>query len=137
MNKEVKINCDLMPIEKIEGLEASRNSHRFGRYSESCYWDIKGYGSKRWVVAARIGLDFEDDEVARMTKQEIIEGCMNHLNTVPPRKKYAKKKPSPKYGFLKCYNAKFLEKDGKKYISALLITEKRKNKLFWGKGKNV
>ena len=134
MNDSVKIECDLMPFKDI--LNYSKKV-KYGRYHGTCFWDIKGYGSKKWVVGVKINLDFEAEQLKGMTKSSIVEGCMNHLNTVPPRKKYAKKKPTPKYGFLVCYKSKFVEKDGVKYISALVVTDKIKNKFFWGKGKSV
>ena len=135
MNNTVsKIECDLLPM---KDLLLSSKKIKYGRYHGSCFWDIKGYGSKKWVVGVKIKLDFDSDGVKELTNETIIEACMNHLNTVPPRKKYAKKKPTPKYGFLECYKAQIREKGGDKYISALLITDKNKSKFFWGKGKNA
>ena len=115
-------------------LESSKKT-KYGRYHGSCFWDVKGYGSKKWVVGVKIKFDF--DQAEGVSNSEIIEGCMNYLNTVPPRKKYAKKKPTPKYGFLECYKAQIVTKNNQKYISALVITDKKKSKFFWGKGKNV
>lgn len=134
MSVDFKIKCDLMPCKDI--LNTSKKT-KYGRYHGSCFWDIKGYGSKRWVVGVKINFDSEDENIKNLNSKQIIEGCMNHLNTVPPRKKYAKKKPQPKYGFLECYKATIKEDNKGKYISALLVTDKIKSKLFWGKGKSV
>ena len=132
MREKIKIKCDLEPMRDI--LESSSKT-KYGRYHGSCFWDVKGYGSKKWVVGVKIKFDFDQAEGA--SNREIIEGCMNYLNTVPPRKKYAKKKPTPKYGFLECYKAQIVTKNNQKYISALVITDKKKSKFFWGKGKIV
>ena len=132
MKDNNKIKCDLEPMKDI--LESSKKT-KYGRYHGSCFWDVKGYGSKKWVVGVKIR--FDRDQAEGASSNEIIEGCMNYLNTVPPRKKYAKKKPTPKYGFLECYKAQIVTKNNQKYISALVITDKKKSKFFWGKGKIV
>ena len=134
MSDKFKIKCDLMPFKDIMNISKKT---KYGRYHGSCFWDIKGYGSKKWVVGVKIGIDDSDNQLEELTNDAIIKGCMNHLNTVPPRKKYAKKKPKPKYGFLECYKATVKEEDGAKYISALLVTDSIKSKFFWGKGKSV
>ena len=39
-----------------------------------------------------------------------------------------------KYGTLELHSAKVIRKEGDMFISALLITEERNSKFFWGKG---
>ena len=128
------IKCELMPISSP--LESRNSKPRFGRYHGSCFWDIKNFGSKKWVIAAYIKVEdatlFED-----ATPDEIAKGCVEYLNQPPPRKKYAKKIPKPKYGSLEFYSARVVEREDGKCISALLVTDSRRNKLFWGKGRNV
>ena len=110
--------------------------YRFGRYHGSCFWDVKNFGSKKWVIAAYIKI--EDTAILEESSTEdITKRCVEYLNQPPPRKKYAKKIPKPKYGSLEYYSARIVDNDEGRYISALLVTDARKNKLFWGKGRNV
>ena len=131
-----EFRCDLDKVARYFFLNTSKNETKSGRYCSTNFWDIKDYGSKKWVVCVRIVL--EDKSLFSLyEKDDLVDGCLNHLNKPPPRKKYAKKKPRPKYGILKHYRSKIIDKDGEKIISALLITDDKKNKSFWGKGKNV
>tara|TARA_B100001250_G_scaffold384211_1_gene378795 strand:- start:236 stop:622 length:387 start_codon:yes stop_codon:yes gene_type:complete len=127
------IKCELVPILSSE---SSNTKPRFGRYHGSCFWDVKNFGSKKWVVAAYIKVE-DSSLLEGATTEMIARGCVEYLNQPPPRKKYAKRIPKPKYGALEYYSARIVEKEDGKYISALLVTDTRKNKLFWGKGKNV
>lgn len=127
------IKCELIPI---PSLESPNMKLRFGRYHGSCFWDVKNFGSKKWVIAAYIKIEdttiFEDH-----TTEDIARGCIEYLNQPPPRKKYAKKIPKPKYGSLEYYSAKVVEKKEGKCISVLFTTDSRRNRLFWGKGRSV
>ena len=67
-------------------------------------------------------------------ESELIESCVEYLNTPPPRKKFQRRIRKPKYGRLDLYKAKVIRDDEGMYISALLITDKRSSKHFWGKG---
>ena len=127
------IKCELVPISSLESRTAKP---RFGRYHGSCFWDVKNFGSKKWVIAAYIKIE-DSTLFEESTPEDIARGCVEYLNQPPPRKKYAKKVPKPKYGSLEYYSARIIEKEEGKYISALLVTDARKNKLFWGKGRNV
>ena len=125
------ITCNLVEISEYVGSRSIKK--KYGRYHGSSFWDIKGYGNKKWVVGAYI--EIQDPALfEKLPKEEIVRGCLETLNTPPPRKKYAKKAPQPKYGVLEHYKSQIVEKFGKKMLSVLLITDKKKNKLFWGKG---
>lgn len=127
------IKCELEPVAEFGQLLDTSGKKKFGRYHGSMFWDIPSYGSKRWVVAAKIKVnepvDFDD-----MEDQEIILQCMDYINTPPPRKKFERRNPNPKYGILEVYSAKIKKEDDDILISALLITETRKSKHFWGRG---
>ena len=134
MTEEVKCNLEL--VGKYFFINGKNIEKKSGRYCRSNFWDIKGYGSKKWVVCVRIAIE-DTDLFSLYDKDDLVDRCLAHLNKPPPRKKYAKKTPRPKYGVLKHYRSKIVNKDGVRMISALLITDDRKNKMFWGKGKNV
>tara|TARA_E500000318_G_scaffold107665_1_gene117292 strand:+ start:960 stop:1355 length:396 start_codon:yes stop_codon:yes gene_type:complete len=129
------IECALLPINEYSFEDNGKK--RFGRYHGSDFWDVPEYGSKRWVVGAYIKTDLSALIEQGYTEEEIVEGCVSYLNLPPKRKKYAKKEPKPKYGLLEKYDVRIVEKGGEKLLSALLITDMKKSKHFWGKGKSV
>ncbi len=126
------INCELQDVPKYSLIPPTPGEQKKkGRYHGSMFWDIPGYGSKKWVVATRIRLI---DDVSGLTDGEIIDGCVRFLNTPPPRKKYQKKKPKPKYGNLELHRAEIKRSKKETLISALFVIGDRKNKNFWGCG---
>ena len=131
-----ELTCELQEIAKYFFLSEDTSETKWGRYCSTNFWDIKDYGSKRWVVCVRIELE-DSSLFSVLTKDEIVDRCLNHLNKPPPRRKYAKKQPKPKYGVLKHYRSRVITRAGERVISALLITDDKKNKSFWGKGKNA
>jgi hypothetical protein len=125
------IECDLEEIPEFEMLSSNSKLKR-GRYHGSMFWNVPGFGKSKWIIAARIL--FDDNVTKNIADEQIIEGCMEFLNTPPPRKKFQRRILKPKYGKLELHSGKILTKDNKSFISALLITDKRKSKHFWGKG---
>ena len=68
-------------------------------------------------------------------EQEILQMCLNHLNTPPPRRKFARRTPKPLYGNLDVYRSVLKrDKKGRAYFEVILTTNQRKNKNFWGDG---
>lgn len=127
------INCDLIPIYEHEGIKSyANNKTKMGRYHGSMFWNVPGFASKKWVVAARIRV--EDNIPPSFSDEDLIDGCIEFLNTPPPRKKFQRRIRKPKYGKLELHTAKVVRKDDAVYISALLLTEDRNSKHFWGKG---
>jgi len=127
------IECDLLPLGNTE---ETTKKKRYGRYHGSCFWDVKNFGSKTWVVGAYI--DVSDPEILEDCQvEDLTRRCIEYLNQPPPRKKYAKKTPKPKYCKLGYYSSRIVEKGNNKYISALLLVDCRKSKSFWGKGRNA
>ena len=128
------IRCDLIPVKEhgsMTGGEGNKTKH--GKYHGSMFWDVPGFASKKWIVGTRIKI--EGSVPVGMSDKDLIEGCVEYINAPPPRKKFQRRQQSPKYGKLDLYKAKVIRsEDGSMYISALLITDKRKSKHFWGKG---
>ena len=137
-DKPASFKCDLLPMSEYLSIPSEKK--KFGRYHATNFWDIKGYGQKKWVVSVRIKVE-DPNDVFGHTDEEALEGCLNFLNTPPPRKKYARKNPEPKYGSMTLYKGKAIERGefapGSKVYSALILVEKQKSKFFWSKGKNV
>ena len=88
-------------------------------------------------VISYLGQNILCSAATRKSMESTFLLAFGTLNTPPPRAKYSKKKPKPKYGTLELYNAKYINKGGKTLISAIVITNEKKNRSFWGKGVNV
>ncbi|MAF79839.1 hypothetical protein CL629_02040 [bacterium] len=114
---------------------------RKGRYHGSNFRDIEGFGKDRWVIAAYIDFD-SDDQLGQsppwMSEEEVVDDCIKFLNEVPRRKKYEKKELEPLYGNLSLYRYTFRRNESarRNYIEVLLITDQKKNPNFWGKGQS-
>ena len=107
---------------------------KLGRYHGSNFYNIKGFGTSKWVVTCKIEVDYEPHLLEGKSEADVISACLDYLNQVPPRKKYAKKKPVAPYGKLECHTAAFKEDEGGRFIQALLTIDQRNNRFFWGEG---
>jgi hypothetical protein len=128
-----EIECELMPIKAISSAEGE--GERFGRYSSSSY-SMNKFNLKGWVVISYLKADFEQYRKQKFSNEEILQRCVNYLNRVE-RKKYQKKDATPKYGYLKIYdasNVKFINKFGSEVAVIEVVTDDKKNEFFWGEG---
>jgi len=110
-----------------------------GYYHGTYFWNIPKFGMKKWVIVTHI-VDVDVDSLIKEGREEseIVTACIEYLNVLPKRKKYAKKAPRRPYGNLELFRSSIKEdKEGKKYISVLLTTDERKNKAFWNEGQKV
>jgi hypothetical protein len=129
-----EIKCDLKEIPE-HFFDPSSSKMKHGVYHGSNFWDIPKFGTKKWVVAVRINMDFSEFDGIEVSDTELAQACVNYLNKPPPRRKYAKRSPKPKYGNLELYKAKIVERNSEKYIDAHLIVQDRRCPHFWGKGR--
>tara|TARA_A100001515_G_scaffold140601_1_gene136475 strand:- start:1936 stop:2349 length:414 start_codon:yes stop_codon:yes gene_type:complete len=132
--EELILACDLRPI--LEWGEIYRDTEakeRYGRYHSSNF-SIPGFGKTAWVIAAHIVGDIDKYLQMGYREEEIVNACINDLNR-PPRKRARK----PRYGDkLMLHKYKFLkDKEGVTYIGVALVTKKKRNKNFWGKGQKL
>lgn len=141
MYDERLIACELVPINEYDTIESEKK--RFGRYHGTNFWNVKDYGRKTWIVGARLKV-LDPQSTYGLCEKEVIEACFRYLNTPPPRKKYAKKNPTPRYGNLGLYSYKrvFTSNteeliDPPSVFSVLFKVDRSKSKFFWGRGKNV
>lgn len=124
----MSILCELRDLEQYEPLlSPTGGRQKKGSYHGSYFWDIKGFGTTKWVLAAIIDSEKGPDE--DMDPHEFIEGCIEHLNTP-----IGKRKKKRLYGNLELH--KFSARDDGGY-TVLLTTDERLNKSFWGKGQRV
>jgi hypothetical protein len=125
------IRCELRDMPDAAGLHMKK-----GRYHGSNFWDIKGFGKEKWVIAAYI--DFDSDDVPPwMSDGEVAAACVGYLNSPPERKRYEKRRTTSLYGTLDIYQHVLKRgASGKPYLEVLLTTDEQRNDNFWGKGKS-
>ena len=134
-----EIECRMLKLPEFSVLKNSDSEFKDGRYMASCYWDVKGFGYKRWVIGGYIDVNHEAYIEAGFCEEDIVAACIRHLNKPPLRKKYQRRLKNPLYGNLeeKPHQFKLREKDGKSVIEIALITDKRKNSRLWGEGQRL
>lgn len=132
---EDKIECQLRPLTEFGSVLPTWNPNikKSGRYAVSRYCKLP---KKRYPILAYIdGEDFDTKLNQGYEEEEILKMCMAHLNTPPPRKKFARRTPKPLYGDLDVFRATYKrDPSGKSYFEVILTTNQRKNKNFWGNG---
>jgi hypothetical protein len=129
------VECEFVPVPQHVIVSYQNAEKKHGYYSGSVY-AIEGINWCKWVVMAYLKADFEKYRKEGLKDIEILKRCINYLNAVPPKKKYAKKDPTPKYGKLELFkeDIQFTKKFG--YECAILVctTNQRKCEHFWGEG---
>ena len=134
------IECDLIGFKKYGPvLKTEDKKIKYGKYLSSHFHSIPGFGKKCWVVAVNINVDYEKYISEGLLPEQIGNECVEFLNT-PPKSKYGKRrKRKPLYGLFRSEPHKFhlKDKNGEKYIQALLVVEDRKRKHFWGEGEQI
>ncbi len=124
----MSVICHLQEIPQCVHLTSEGERTKGGRYDETQY-NVPGLGTSKWAVVANIMLDKDIEEYlsSGLTEEELIQECLVNLNQPPtPRARKLK------YGKLEMRWYKIL---GNK-ISASMTTTDRKNKHFWGRGRN-
>jgi len=128
------IKCRFKPLKKHGSLITTSNKRiKYGIYLTSSY-PIKKREKRCWIVGVNIELDYTCHIKDGKTNDEIVEGCIEYLNTPPKRKR------KPLYGLFESKPYKYSIKkseDGEIYIQLLLLANLRKNKQFWGVGTNI
>jgi hypothetical protein len=123
-----EIECHLRPTEKFESIFGERGEKKkLGSYHGTYFWGVKGFGVSKWAVITTIEGDFKKHK--ELSEEELVTACVNFLNR--PVGKRKKRQP---YGCLEVHRYSIKE-DGS--ICAVLLTDHKKNKNFWGKGQRV
>ena len=124
----MEIACKFKELKEFEPalIREKDTKTKLGKY-EGGNLNIKGFGYDRWGVGAYIIPDkpLKKYIAEGLTEQQIVEGCLKHLNK-PPTKRSKKLK----YGNLECRYFIFMED----MISVSLIIDERNSKYFWGRG---
>jgi len=116
------IKCFLRPVDK---------ENKKGRYSQTMHWDVPGFGKQKWVAIGYLDVDWIQMEQEGLSKDEIVEICVDFLNTPPPRKKHSKKQPRPMYGKIERYKEKWIDGEDPHVIFEF-ITDDPANENFIG-----
>ena len=129
------IECEFVPISQYGIFTDTSLEKKAGRYSSSIY-AIEGINWTRWVALAYLKADFQKYRDMGLKNPEILQRCVNFLNAVEPKKKYAKKNPEPKYGKLELFknDIQFTNKFGYECAILVFTTTNRKCEHFWGNG---
>tara|TARA_R100001594_G_C3869023_1_gene222998 strand:+ start:62 stop:484 length:423 start_codon:yes stop_codon:yes gene_type:complete len=131
------VECKLRRSYKKYQKKLNDGPPKYGSFLPIMFYDLKGYGKNRWVVATKIDLDYENEREKCDSDESLVERCIEFLNT-PPKSKYGKRrKRKPEYGRFESKPYRFYIKEnesGEKYIDALLVTDNIKHSKFWDKG---
>lgn len=139
IDEKSMIVCEFVPITQHSIDSNSTSEKKLGMYSSSRYANIEDLYFKKWIVLAYLKADFKKYREEGLNNKEILQRCVNYLNAVEPRKKYAKKDPVPKYGKLELFkdDIQFTNKLGYECAILIFITDQRKNEHFWGEGERA
>jgi len=113
-----------------------QTQYKEGKYHGSMFWEVDGFGSSKWVVCVRIAVDWEKYFEEGLTQEELFSRCIAYLNLPPKRKKFQRRQTKPRYGKLSPVPIwiKPKEENGVKFLSVLVVTDKKRCRHFWGQG---
>lgn len=136
IDKESMIECEFVPVSQHSLINDNNSPKKLGLYSSCRYSNVEDLNFKKWVVLAYLKADFNKYREKGLTNPQILQRCINYLNAVEPRKKYAKKDPEPKYGKLELFkeDIKFINKMDHECAILIFTTNQRKCEYFWGEG---
>ena len=131
------IECSLREQSEYGSLlpDCSKRKKQGKYHGSNFYNSVPGFGVKKWVVGVYIDVDY-GQHLDSMSEEEVVRHCIEFLNQPPPRKKYQKKKSQPLFGNIEKVPLRFNFKEDSDgtFIEALLVTDQKKNKKFWGAG---
>lgn len=126
VNPDDAIECELVSVPQYSHMKSE--DLKDGRYMTSIY-SIENFGTRKWVIGAYLKADWNKFRVVKNTDKQIIEKCVNYLNSLGKKKR--------KYGNLQLLKFNFINKNGQELAVVELITDERKNENFWGEGEKM
>ena len=134
----MEIACRFKDVLEWGDLIPGETKTKKGRYHGSSF-PIDGFGINKWVVCAYLIVPEYSHYIALgLTDEQIIEGCLVHLNKPPARKKYQRRVRKPLYGDLGLYQFKHkASEEEQEVFEVCLTTDQRKNRNFWSEGIRV
>lgn len=138
-----EFRCHFMEMHQYPTLNMNDPDEELGtkpvRFHGSNFWNVKGFGTSRWVLGGYIVVDWDSLANDGYTNEEIFKGCAKFLNKPPERKRFQKRIKRPLYGNLDPVPVKVCPriKNGIRVLEVLMVTDKRKLKSAWGEGQTV
>ena len=138
-----EFKCSFMEMHEFMSLNFSstedRRETRLARYHGSNFWKIKDFGTRRWVIAGYLRINWRVLMQEGHSVEDIFRCCVKHLNKPPERRKFQKRITKPLFGILQPEAVKIVprEKDGVEVLEVLAVTNKRKSNYVWGEGQTV
>ena len=138
-----EFRCHFMEMYQYPSLNMSDPDEDRGtrpvRFHGSNFWNVRGFGSSRWVLCGYIVVDWEALAKEGYTNEEIFKGCAKFLNKPPERKRFQKRIKRPLFGNIDPTPIKVRPriKNGTPVLEVLVVTDKRKLKSAWGEGQTV
>jgi len=115
------IKCKIIP--QKEYLWSNNEKTKIGKYHGSYFWGIPGFGKNRWVVGISLKYENNDDEIInKLSLEEKSNRCLDYIK----QKRISFRK-------FDIYQSKEIDHN---IIIMLLIVDKRKSIMFWGKGQS-
>jgi hypothetical protein len=131
------MNLTFRPIWEYGSFSPEKKKTKLGRYHGSVFPNVE---TTQYPIAVYIDGDIQGlKQQQKLTEEQIIDQFLSELNSqvigTGKTKTNKNKKKNPKFGYLTKYSYCFKVDDtGKEYILAILLTNDRKNKNFWGEG---
>ncbi len=124
----IELNCTFRLIPEFSCLEVTKTTKmKLGRYHGSHF---PGVPEHHYPIACYFDGNIAEAKATGMSDDEIVDDILSILN-IPEGKK--KKLP---YGCLTKFRVETIIKDGTTSIMAILLTNEKKSKHFWGEGDN-
>lgn len=127
MSKELVVPCQLRDLR--EWSFSANEETKKGRYHGSRFREVP---EKHYVVGAYIEADWHEYISEGYSEEEVVLACIRHLNTVPPRQKFQRATKKSPYGKISPQPVQYKFRED--CIEVLLVTDKRKSRVFWGEG---
>lgn len=111
------IKCEIIPLKEYSWSHNEKT--KLGKYHGSYFWNIPGFGTKKWI--AGINIKYENEEnIKQIALDEKANQCFEYI-----------KHKRPSFRKFEIYQSKEIDNG---IIQLLMIVDKPKSLMFWGKG---
>ena len=104
-----EFRCHFMEMHQYPTLNMNDPEEELGtkpvRFHGSNFWNVKGFGTSRWVLGGYIVVDWDSLANDGYTNEEIFKGCAKFLNKPPERKRFQKRIKRPYEPAINCLTA--------------------------------
>jgi hypothetical protein len=134
-DKDTMIECEFVPVAQYTIVNTPDSPTKSGFYTSSCY-RMEDRDAFKWPALAYLKADFDKYRASEIPDKEILQRCINYLNSLDLKKVPGKKDPVSRYGKLSLSKEeiKFTKKFGFECAILIFCTDERKCEHFWGTG---